>query len=100
MIKTVADIITECLTRTTNCRLHQGIFPDNARIASVVPLDKGKPEKHVLNYKPVNILNAFSKIYAKVIKNQLVSYLISISLFLYQHTGKVTVQVFYRLLEE
>ena len=32
------------------------------KVASVVPLDKGKPDKYdVLDYRPVSILNAFSK---------------------------------------
>ena len=56
--------------------MRQGVFPENAKVASVVPLDKGKPDKYdVLNSRPVSILNAFSKIYEKVIKNQLASYL-------------------------
>ena len=55
--------------------MRQGIFPDNAKIASVVPVDKGKPDKFdVLSYFPVSILKDFSKIYEKVIKNQLMSY--------------------------
>ena len=75
LIKIGADIIAEPLTKAINCCLRQGIFPDNAKIASVVPVDKGKPDKYdVLNYRPVGILNTFSKIYEKVIKNQLVSY--------------------------
>ena len=74
LIKIGADIIAESLTQAINCCLRQGIFPDNAKIASVVPVDKGKPDKYdVLNYRPVSILDAFSKIYEKVIKNQLVS---------------------------
>ena len=28
-----------------NCCLGQGIFPDNAKIVSVVPVDKEKPDK-------------------------------------------------------
>ena len=75
LIKIGEDIIAEPLTQVINCCLHQGIFPDNAKICSVVPLDKGKPDKYdVSNYRPVSILNAFSKIYENVIKNQLVSY--------------------------
>ena len=39
------------------------------------PVNKEKPDKYdVLNYRPVSILNAFSKIYEKVIKNQIMSY--------------------------
>ena len=60
LIKIGADIIAEPLTQAINCCLRQGIFPDNAKIASVVPVDKGKPDKYiVLNYRPVSILNTF-----------------------------------------
>ena len=46
--------------KAVNCCLHQSIFPDNAKIPSVIPVDKGKPDKYdVLNYRPVNIQNTF-----------------------------------------
>ena len=64
LIKIGADIIAEPLTQAINCCLGQGIFPGNAKVASVVLLDKGKPDKYdVLNYRPVSILNAFVEIY-------------------------------------
>ena len=75
LIKIGADIIADPLTQTIYCCLRQGIFLNNAKIASVVPVDKEKPDKYdILNYRPVSILNAFSKIHEKVIKKQLVSY--------------------------
>ena len=74
-IKIDADIIAEPLTQAINCWLRQGIFPDSAKIASVVPVDKGQLDKYdVLNHRPVSILNVFSIIYKKVIKNQVMSY--------------------------
>ena len=43
-------------------------------MASVIPLDKGKPnENEISNYRPV--LNTFSKFYEKVIKKQLVRFM-------------------------
>ena len=45
LIKIGADIIAEPLALVINCYLPRGIFPDNIKIASVVPLDKGKPDK-------------------------------------------------------
>ena len=103
LIKIGADIIAEPLTQAINCCLRQGIFPDNAKIASVVPVDKGKPDKYdVLNYRPVSILNTFSKIYEKVIKNQLVSYFdkyLSPFISAYRKSYS-TQQVLIRLLEE
>ena len=103
LIKIGADIIAEPLTPAINCCLCQGIFPDNAKVASVVPVDKGKPDKYdVLNYRPVSILNAFSKIYEKVIKNQSASYIHKyFSPFISaQRKSYSTQQVLIRLLEE
>ena len=75
LIKIGVDIIAEPLTQAINCCFCQSIFPDNAKIASVVPVDKGKPDKYdVFIYRPVSILNAFSKMCEKVIKNQFVPY--------------------------
>ena len=101
LIKIGADIIAEPLTQAINCCLRQGIFPENAKVASAVPLDKGKPDKYdVLNYRPVSILNAFSKIYEKVIKNQLAPYLDKyFSPFISAYSCS-TQQVLIRLLEE
>ena len=50
------------------------MFPENAKVATVVPLDKGKPDKNdISNFRPVSLLNTFfSKFYEKVIKDQLV----------------------------
>ena len=68
LIKIGADIIAEPLTQAINCCLRQGIFPDNAKIASVFSAEKEKPSKYdILNYRPVSILNTFPKIYEKVI---------------------------------
>ena len=73
LIKTGGDIISEPLTQAINCYLRQDAFSDNGKIASVVPIDNGKPDKYdVLNYTPGSILSNFSIIYEKVIKNQLV----------------------------
>ena len=58
-----------------NFSLCHGFFPDKTTVTSVVLLDKRKLSKYdVLNYRPLSMLNAFSKIYEKVIKNQLNSY--------------------------
>ena len=86
-----------------NCFLRQGIFPDNAKSASVVPVDKGKPDNYdVLNYRPISMLKTFSKIYEKVIKNQLVSYFDKyLSPFISAYRKNYsTQQVHIRLLEE
>ena len=50
------------------------MFPDNAKIACVSPLDKLTDDKYsVTNFPPVSVLNAFSKIHEKIVKGFLIS---------------------------
>ena len=68
--------LTPLLTVAINKSIEENIFPDSAKIASVIPLDKGKPNKNeISNYRPVSVLNTFSKFYEKVIKNQLLRFM-------------------------
>ena len=44
-------------------------FPDVAKIAAVVPIDKKTDDKYDLsNFRPVNLLNCFFKVYENIIK--------------------------------
>ena len=59
-----------------NNSISKGVFPDNAKIASVSPIDKQSDDKNeVSNFRPVSFLNTLSKIYVSVRKNQLISVL-------------------------
>ena len=52
-------------------------FPENGKVATVVPIDKKNDDKYVIsNYRPINLLNGFSKIYEIHLKNHLVSSMI------------------------
>ena len=49
--------------------LSKGLFPDDAKIAMVLPLDKGTSNKNdISNFQPVCILTTLSKIYERVTK--------------------------------
>ena len=75
LVKLSAEIPSTPLSIAINNTLKNGVFPDDAKITSVIPLDKGKPNKNAIsNFRPVSILYTFSKIY-EVIKDQLVSVL-------------------------
>ena len=51
------------------------IFPDAAKIAAVLPIDKGTGNKNsISNFRSVSILSIFSEISEVVIKNQLALY--------------------------
>ena len=57
----------QTLSNAINNSLSKGVFPDDAKIAMVSPLDKGTYNKnHISNFRAVSILTTFSKIYERV----------------------------------
>ena len=50
-------------------------FPDAAKIASVRPICKKKCRNTIENYRPVTILNAFSKFFERYIHDSLIPYI-------------------------
>ena len=67
------EVLSSPLSIAINNSLKYGVFRDEAKISSVNPLDKGKPNKNeISNFRPVSILNTFSKMSGKVMKDQLV----------------------------
>ena len=73
LVKLSAHFLTPLLTKAINTSIAQNVFPENAKTASVIPLDKGKPNKNEMsNFRPVSVLNTFSKIYERVVKDQIV----------------------------
>ena len=96
-------MLSQALADAINNSISKGVFPDNAKIASVSPIDKQSDDKNkVSNFRPVSVLNTFSKIYESVIKNQLNSVLNNIfSPYLAAYRESYNTQhVLIRLLEE
>ena len=73
--------ISEPLALIINQSLTTGIFPNNLKIAKVIPLFKKDDETNLENYRPISILPAMSKIFEKWVYKQLNEYFISKSLF-------------------
>ena len=78
LMKDISDIIAIPLTLLINQSLQSGIFSDKLKIAKVVPIFKaGKDniDSYVHNYRPISLLSCFSKIFERVIYNQLYNHL-------------------------
>ena len=72
LVKLASDILAEQMPIAINNSISTSTFFNNAKIASVVPIDKKTDDKYVIsNFRPVSISNSFSKIYENVIKNKL-----------------------------
>ena len=73
LVKLSADFLCPLLAKAINTNIAQNVFPEDAKTASVIPLDKGKPNKNEMsNFRPVSVLNTFLKIYKRVVKDQIV----------------------------
>ena len=70
-----ASIIACPLTHVINLSLIQGVVPDDLKSAGVVPLFKKSDKTEVGNYRPVSILSIISKVFQKVVYDQIESYL-------------------------
>ena len=74
-IKAVFPSITKPFAYICNLSLTQGVFPDQMKVAKVVPLFKSGRRDIVSNYRPVSILPQFSKILEKVFHRRLESFI-------------------------
>ena len=64
-------MLTDCI----NGVLSQAIFPDSLKLANITPVHKKDETTDKENYRPVSVLPLFSKIFEKVIYDQLSQYL-------------------------
>ena len=58
-----------------NQALTSGIFPDKLKITKVQPLYKNEDQTLIKKYRPISLLPAISKVFEKIIFNQLFSFL-------------------------
>ena len=74
IVKMSANIIDSHLNNIINSDLKRNAFSDSAKVASIRPIFKGKGERtEIKNYRPVSILNCFSKVYERFIHENLMS---------------------------
>ena len=63
------------LTILFNNSINNGKFPQTFKHATVVPIHKKGSKYELSNYRPISLLNTFSKIFEKLMKKFLVNYL-------------------------
>lgn len=79
LIKICADGITKVFTDFVNLSLRSGVFPDDWKQANVTPIFKKDDRQLKSNYRPVSLLNAFSKIIEKVVFTRVYNFLLDIN---------------------
>ena len=69
------DIYLPFLKDIINQSLKNGIFPDELKLAKVIPLFKKADPFDKMNYRPVSLLSHISKIFERIIFNQTNEYI-------------------------
>ena len=75
VLKWCVDSISEPLSYVRNISLQEGLFPDELKIANVIPLYKCDDPKLFNNCRPVSVLPSVSKVFEGIMYNRLVAYL-------------------------
>ena len=75
IMKTIKEYIKIPLTHICNLSFATGIFPQELKIANVVPIYKGGDDSIFSNYRPVSVLPIFSKLLERLMYNRLLSFI-------------------------
>ena len=84
LLKATMNNIAQPLTHIINQSFETGIFPDQTKIAKIIPIHKSSDKSEVKNYRPISLLTSFSKIFEKIMYKRLMSFL-NKSKILYRH---------------
>ena len=54
--------------------INEGLFPDDWKKSNVVPIHKKESKNLIKNYRPINLLPIFSKVFERLVFNTLISF--------------------------
>ena len=85
LLKYLFPALSKPLCLIINQSLLTGIYPDKLKIAKVIPLFKKDDTLLMDNYRPISLLPSISKLFEKVVSNQVSEYFKKNNLF---HDGQ------------
>ena len=75
IMKQCVETYVKQLTFLNNMSITQGNFPNELKIARVIPIYKGEDTQLIENYRPISVLPYFSKIFEKVMFTYVIEFL-------------------------
>jgi hypothetical protein len=84
VLKVIAPTIIQPLKHLINLSLKTGFFPDQLKIAKIIPIFKESSRNDFSNYRPISMLNTFSRLIESIVCFQLTGYANAYDLF-YSH---------------
>ena len=75
LVKLASNYLSEPLATAINNSLTSSKFPDLAKVATVIPIDKKTDDNKydISNFQPISLLNCFSKVFENTIKCRLMN---------------------------
>ena len=75
ILKPPSSLFSRALTYLFNSCIATGVFPDELKIAKVIPLFKTGNRNLISNYRPISILPTLSKIFEKLVHKRMYNFL-------------------------
>ena len=86
-LKSVAEYVTSPMMHITNTSIDQEIFAEQWNISRVCPIPKTDNPTSIKDYRPISVLSVLSKVYKRVILNQLGSFIETQNLYNINQSG-------------
>ena len=74
LLKLLKFELSKSLTLIINQRITTGVFPDSLKVSKIIPLFKKGDSSLLSNYRPISLLPTISKIFERILYNQLYEY--------------------------
>ena len=75
IMKMLTKVYIKPLTYLINISIKQGIFPEELKLAKVIPIYKSDDKQLIQNYRLISVISYFSKVFEKNIYNHVIDFL-------------------------
>lgn len=75
ILKAVAELVAPVLSHIINKCIEDGVFPTKLKLSIVIPIFKKQDREDMNCYRPISLIPVLSKVFEKVIYNNLYNYI-------------------------
>ena len=75
LVKRTMHLYLKTFTLIINQAFYDGVFPRELKIAKVIPIYKSGSTMELNNYRPISVLNIFSKVFERPMYDRLTQFL-------------------------